>query len=280
MIKLAAGRSALSRLTSLGELMEDFAAVIFLKVGATLRQYGIHLKDHEKWKVEYPEKYNEVVGPMDEDYIKGARDIYDDVLVLCTKYQLPASAATVRKIINLLSSSNRKITELYAYGAELSGRLEDELAERQCLILDMNEAEIFWNPIKGWDKVIDRLPNLTEDIAEASYCRALQRSTAAVFHLMRIMEVGTQEFGKKLGVIFSVEKVWHVILQEADKSIRGMDHKLEITKKYAATSAHLYNVKLAWRNEVMHPKATYTPREAEVIADAVQVFMTDLVAVL
>jgi hypothetical protein len=284
MIERAAGikfsRPIFSRPISLGELMEDFLATLFLGLGDTLCRYRLYLSDHEEWKAKYKKDYEQLVGPMDEKYRNTARAVYDDALEYCEKYHLPASTATIRKILKTLSSNYSKVTDLYAYSEELYGRLYDELKERRCLILGMSEASIFENPLKDWDRVLEKFPNLTEDIAESSYCRAFQRTTAAVFHLMRIMEVGTQEFGKKLGVIFPTEKVWQVILQESDKSIRGMDQKAEMTKKYAAISAHLYNVKLAWRNEVMHPKATYTPREAEVIADAVQVFMTDLVAVL
>jgi hypothetical protein len=42
-----------------------------------------------------------------------------------------------------------------------------------------------------------------------------------------------------------------------------MDAKQLSTKAYAEAASHLYNVKVAWRNEVMHPKQTYTFEEAE-----------------
>jgi hypothetical protein len=56
-------------------------------------------------------------------------------------------------------------------------------------------------------EVEDKLPNVIEDIAEAGKCLGLRRPTAAVFHLMRIMEVGVQKFGDKLGVMLTEEKV-------------------------------------------------------------------------
>jgi hypothetical protein len=45
-------------------------------------------------------------------------------------------------------------------------------------------------------------------------------------------------------------------------------------------SANLYAVKLAWRNEVMHPNDTYTLEEAEDILRQVKLFMQQLVEIV
>jgi hypothetical protein len=160
-------------------------------------------------------------------------------------------------------------------------RLQDECSLRHFLSLTRKEREFYEpkTPLFG-NAVGDKLPSVIEDLDESGKCFALGRYTAAVFHLMRIMEVGVQEFGTKLGVVFANEKVWQVILDQANKQIRGMDIKNPVVKQYSSIAAHLYNVKLAWRNEVMHPKATYTADEAENVIQAVRGFMTDLVGVL
>ena len=43
--------------------------------------------------------------------------------------------------------------------------------------------------------------------------------------------------------------------------------------KYGAVLAHLNSVRIAWRNEVMHPKQSYTREEAHTIFQAVRAFM-------
>jgi len=48
--------------------------------------------------------------------------------------------------------------------------------------------------------------------------------------------------------------------------------------KYEAMLGHLETVKITWRNPTMHPKATYTDREAEKIIGAVQAFVEDFAA--
>ena len=122
------------------------------------------------------------------------------------------------------------------------------------------------------------------DIEEASKCLALERSTACVFHLMRVMERGVQYFGKKLGVKLVAEKTWQKILDDLNAPIKAMPQKTkrqqERKEELAALHAHLFNVKLAWRNRVMHPKASYSPEEAADVYQQVDKFMRYLAATL
>jgi hypothetical protein len=90
------------------------------------------------------------------------------------------------------------------------------------------------------------------------------------------MEIAVRVFGNKLGVQLASEKNSQNILDEINKSIRAMDQKAAQTKTYAAASAHLYNVNLAWRNEVMHPKQTYTIAESKNVLSSVGTFIREL----
>jgi hypothetical protein len=125
-----------------------------------------------------------------------------------------------------------------------------------------------------------KFPAIQYDIVEAGNCYASGRSTAVVFQLMRIMEVGVQEFGKKLGVALATEKNWQNILDEINKAIKALYPKDLVTKEFAALSANPYSVKLAWRNEVMHPKDTYTLEEADNLIRQVKIFMEQLAKVI
>jgi hypothetical protein len=164
---------------------------------------------------------------------------------------------------------------------DLHLRVIDELGDRFFLSLPSENVAYYRQsePLFGAE-VEARLPQLSEDIAEAGKCLAVGRSTAAVFHLMRVMEIAVQKFGDKLGVPLAHEKYWQVILDGINKAIRAMDQRAAQTKMYAAASAHLYNVKLAWRNEVMHPKQTYTDQEARKVFLSVDTFIRDLVGML
>jgi hypothetical protein len=73
-------------------------------------------------------------------------------------------------------------------------------------------------------------------------------------------------------------------LQHVNKAINALPEKTlkEKNRKdsYAATSVHLDNVRRVWRNDVMHPKETYTQEEAEYILGSVEIFIKDLARVL
>lgn len=169
---------------------------------------------------------------------------------------------------------------------ELLERITDELEEGYFLHLNDNEAELYIsdNPLLGIE-VQNKFPNMMYDIDESSKCAGLGRYTASVFHLMRVMEFGVQKFGEKLGVTLIDQangkpKLWQNILNESDKAIKALQQHDQLTKRLACISSNLYNVKLAWRNEVMHPKATYTEEEAKNIIFAVKAFMNELASVI
>jgi len=123
------------------------------------------------------------------------------------------------------------------------------------------------------------------DIDEAAKCFAVGRYTACVFHLMRVMELGVQRLGETLQVkIDTRNETWHQILLHVNVAIEQMPRKTEEEKaakiQYATCAAHLSNVRIAWRNEVMHPKATYTEDEARDILSHVKTFTRDLAKLL
>lgn len=106
------------------------------------------------------------------------------------------------------------------------------------------------------------------------------RGTACVFRLMRIMEVGVQGFGKKLGVEVTGEKSWQKILDGCNEPIRELTKKDPSRIALSQAAAHLYHVRLAWRNEVMHPNDKYTLEEAKDLITYVRVFMAHLASII
>jgi hypothetical protein len=51
---------------------------------------------------------------------------------------------------------------------------------------------------------------MAEDISEAAQCLALNRPTACVFHLMRVMETGVQILGNRLGIQLTADEAKNV----------------------------------------------------------------------
>jgi hypothetical protein len=97
---------------------------------------------------------------------------------------------------------------------------------------------------------------------------------------MRVMEHGVQRLGGKLGIAGVEKLVWQVILDQVNKAISQLPQKESKTQHLAEIASHLYNEKIAWRNEVMHPKSTYTEEEAEILLAQVATFMQTLAKVV
>ena len=118
------------------------------------------------------------------------------------------------------------------------------------------------------------------DIEEASKCLALGRSIATVFHLMRIMEHGVQHLGLAFNYQMAASKEWQKILNAINKGVEGLPQddppQKKIKEKYAEIASHLFQVKMAWRNPVMHPQSKYSPEEAAEIYRDVKRFMMAL----
>jgi HEPN domain-containing protein len=200
------------------------------------------------------------------------------------RLELRGPSAQLQRILeNIIDGTEDRVTYsvLRQRIGSLHERIIDDLNERIFLSIPPERTSFYRQPTPLFgDKVEKKFSQMSEDISEAGKCLALNRNTAAVFHLMRVMELAVQYFGAELGVALASEKNWQNILDEINKKIRALNHKLPETKTYAEAASHLYNVKVAWRNEVMHPKQTYTDEEANAIFSSVRTFVRDLVGLI
>jgi hypothetical protein len=195
--------------------------------------------------------------------------------------------------IDRVSASFDHLVSLPGYNLEtvaqtvkhLLSRIHDELTSQHYFHLDQRDVQFYVAEYPFGLHVAEKFVSATEDISEAGKCLALQRPTACVFHLMRVMERGVQALGKKLKVKIKVrDETWHQIMLHVNNAVVAMPSKSGPQKtkksKYAGAASHLQTVRLAWRNEVMHPKQTYTRGEAFDIFSASKVFMTSLAEIV
>src|SRR5262245_22760749 len=193
----------------------------------------------------------------------------------CAAIGLTVSIKAAKSLIAKCNKSDCSLGEVLEGITQLENVIAWEMKDKLFMYIPPERATYYDNPKLLGDSVYTKFPTVQFDAAEAGNCYASGRGTAVVFHLMRIMEIGVQEFGKSLGVIFANEKNWQNILDEINKAIKNLP-KDPKTKEMAEASSNLYSVKLAWRNEVMHPKDTYTLEEAENIIRQVKIFMEQL----
>lgn len=139
-------------------------------------------------------------------------------------------------------------------------------------------------------------PDAGDDLKEAGNCIAIDSGTAAVFHLMRAVEWSLRALCADLGVVRIRRSYkhkqkytaiawaqWERMLEEVQKRIdkkvdrlRPGKRKQELQQFYYPLMQELRAFKEAFRNHVMHSRATYTQKAASDISDHVGRFMKAL----
>jgi len=221
-----------------------------------------------------------------EERITGAEISQDTLKIVqarCTQAGLSVSAALVAKLMSVMADAGTVPMTRQKFSAALdhiNTTIIIEMGQSLFMYIDKDRAKLYNKPELFGTDVNARFPTVQFDIVEAGNCYAAGRGTAVVFHLMRIMEIGVQVFGTKLGVTLADEKNWQNILDEVNKAIKALPAKDPATVTMSQASANLYAVKLAWRNEVMHPKDTYTLEEADNLIRQVKIFMEQLATIV
>lgn len=216
---------------------------------------------------------------------KKLEDALRDVEAIChpSRLDLPVTLDYIPAVRDALQSA-KTYADVQGFVGQLRERMHSELKHRLFLFVPPAEGRLYNQKEAFGPDVARKFPKATCDIEHAGDCIAVGQYTAAVFHLMRVMERGLQRLGKKLGIKVTEEKNWQNILDQIDKAVRSLpDNSPQLKsrkQKLAAASAHLSQVKLAWRNPVMHPKADYSPENAAEIYGNVKTFMCHLVPIV
>ena len=140
------------------------------------------------------------------------------------------------------------------------------------------------NPHIFGKEVGQAFPSAFQDIAESGICLSLDRGSACVFHLMRVLEIGLSVLGAKFGISLAHTN-WAPAIEEIESKIRDM-HRDPAWKQfsdckqqqefYAQAASHFWVLKDAWRNYTMHVRGFYTEEQAERIFENVKGFMQKL----
>lgn len=207
-----------------------------------------------------------------------AQENLASIKIRCTEIGLKISVKAADHVLFLLSRTST-LAEVKEAMTHLERTIAWEMGDRLFTYVPPDRAAFYGQTELFGKDVNTKFPNIQYDMVEAGNSYAAGRGTATVFHLMRIMETGVQELGKKLGVSLVNEKNWQNIIEEIDKAIRTLP-KTPQRSEISQVSGNLYAVKLAWRNEVMHPKDTYTLEEAENLIRLVKVFMEQLAKIV
>jgi hypothetical protein len=141
----------------------------------------------------------------------------------------------------------------------LAERLEDELQARVFLAIPPLKLQYFRKAELFGELVAEKFTGATLDIEEAGNCYVLERLTACVFHLMRVVEHGLLALAKDLKITPTNEN-WGRILDAIEAKIAAIEKlplkdyptKGEDLQFYSEAAKEFRYFKNAWRNYVMH----------------------------
>lgn len=259
------------RLWSVWELMED------LKLGELLKTFhGIITVSS--------------LGTDDEAIIKPAwRSLLDaDLQILlphCERLGLVVSAEYVRQARKVLDTGGfvggRQTGSIARITNMIVDAIEIELRARPCFAMRPEHAAFYSDRALFGQDVEDCFPSASPEISEAGKCFALARYSAAVYHLMRCLEVGLNCLAANFKIPFENQN-WQNILDQIEKAVNAMTPASHgPTWKadqhfYSEAATYFRLFKNAWRNYAMHLHERYDEERAQSIYDNVRSFMRHL----
>lgn len=204
------------------------------------------------------------------------------VQVLCQELESLGLQFTHRAAIRLENVlKEKRIDEYRSHFQNVQERLHDELETVELLLVPANMAA-HYSSADLWigAEVITNFPTAALEAEEACKCYALNRSTACVFHMMRILELGLNALAQSLQVQFD-RRNWENIIGDIEAEIRRISTSRgpswkEDEQFYAEAAIQFRYFKNAWRNHVMHIRDVYSEEKSLEIMNHVRDFMKHL----
>jgi HEPN domain-containing protein len=153
-----------------------------------------------------------------------------------------------------------------------------ELETRIALVLPPAMAGHYEKAAPFGEEMEERFSSASYDIAEASKCLALGRTTSTVFHCMRIVERGLRAINSFLGLQDPDNPNWGAWLNQIRVELDSRKKKWEEYDYFYGLYAQLQAIKTAQRNQTMHPASMYVEEEAKLIFDNTKFLMMKIVS--
>ncbi|HLY04182.1 MAG TPA: hypothetical protein VKR31_00385 [Rhizomicrobium sp.] len=265
--------------------MFKFDAVKFHNVIASMQHTQTMITAHKRKSVEEKPDGSVTVTPIsDPIFLQSMFDRAHELKELLGELGAPITKMAVDDMLSGFSKRGFTYERIDHAYTDIQTTLNRELQRATILALTPDEGKLYKpeRPLFG--------PNFADrfqtqglfELDEAAKCRALGRPTAAVFHLMRIMEIGIRAVAKCLDIpdpTKPVEKNWGAILKAVKAGIdkkwpNGAGRMKGDGALFEDLFASLDAVKNPWRNPTMHVENKYTDEEADYIFSAVRGFMS------
>jgi hypothetical protein len=164
--------------------------------------------------------------------------------------------------------------------------LRDETYSRKFAFIPQSKIEYFQKDKLFGDEVDAAFPIAKDEIKDAGNCLAVGLDTAAIFHLMRIIELGLRALAKKLKVRIPNTPIeyatWETAIKHIEEEIKKLRQLSKGKKKsnllefYNGCMGEFNAFKDVWRNNIMHTRQSYDEHQAMSVFLHVRAFMERL----
>ena len=266
--------------------MQKFDTSAFFQVTGALYSIPIIV---DRMATPPPDDDVEKTSPMSAALKTKTRGYLSDLIAYAEDLGAQVTTIAIRELrVSCKPSSTITYLQMAERLKEIESTLRRELKLIHLYVVASKGAELL-DPEEALfgEDVESSYPSAAFEIEEAGKCLGLGRDTAAVFHLMRVMEIGLRTVAKCLAIpdpIKEAERNWGVVLRKIKDELdeRGKPKSprawktLEDKALFGDLYASLDAVKVAWRNSTMHVEGKYTFDEAEHIFVATRGFMKKL----
>jgi hypothetical protein len=240
-----------------------------------LSQTTEHLGDRDRMQVEPQDLFRTYL--MSLAFLNDIAEWLELPATLAASMRCKAAFDRLRAANGVLDK--RLVNEFVTNSHQLSVSLSDELEKHHAYIIAPREGELIDSGIGLFGlEVVDALPSIRRDLADAARCRAYELWTASVMHMMRVAEVGVAALADHLGT--PQGSSWGVTIANLQQTL---DQQRKVKgdpglKQWASeTAVYLNFVKDAFRNPAMHPEMSFNRDQAISIYDNTCAFMRKLV---
>lgn len=271
------------RIVSLGDLMEQLKAREILDAVATLASMGT------KWGGRHGDFTQPEVFRKDTYELFRARVVALEQAL--APLDVPISHEACLGILAALDNAvvddegsrilvGQNLASANFHNEQLCNTLGAELSQRLFVKLKGSNREYFDQDYGLFgDEVDDAFPDAITEISEAGKCMALERYTAAVFHLMRAMEIGIRVLATKLGANILNKHgdtlPWGILIANIKGKIEALPDGQE-KDDWLVLHSLLHSANRAYRTKTAHPATSYDEKQAFAAFHATKSFLIEM----
>jgi hypothetical protein len=251
--------------------MEKFAAEHFVGIGSQLAgMSGLMNRLHA----------SQTVG-LDDRIETSAK--LKKMIETCRKIGLRVTAGHAEQVVRNLETEDARFSgaQVSQMLTSLGMNLTSEMQTHMFMRIFPERSDCYEHSELFGASVGANFASATRDIKDAGTCYAVDRNTACVMHLMRVLEVGLNTLATELHVAFD-RRNWENVINDIDAEIKkingpswGADWK-EKLQFYSGAAKDFRYFKDAWRNHAMHHREHYDASEAKSIFEHVKAFTAHL----